>query len=61
MFTMCSLSFIFFTVTGIKNTMYSKYMIGNTKLNSKLPIFMFQINLIILILSENLGRPRLKN
>ena len=38
--------------------MYSKYMIGNTKLNSKLPIVIFQINSISLIESENLGKPR---
>ena len=59
MFTMCSLFFLFFTVTGINNTMYSKYMIGNTKLNSKLPIVIFQINSISLIESENLGKPRI--
>ena len=52
MFTMCIL--LFFTVIG-NNTMYSKYMIGNTKLNSKLPIVIFQINSIGLIESENLG------
>ena len=56
MFTMCS---FFFTVTGINNTMYSKYMIGKTKLNSKLPIVIFQINSISLIESENLGNPRI--
>ena len=39
--------------------MYSKYMIGNTKLNSKLPIVIFQINSISLIGSENLGKPRI--
>ena len=59
MFTMCSFFFVFVTVTGINNTMYSKYMIGNTKLNSKLPIVIFQINSISLIESENLGKPRL--
>ena len=57
MFTVCSFFFLFFTVTGINNTMYSKYMIGNTKLNSKLPIVIFQINSISLIESENLGKP----
>ena len=49
----------FFTATGINNTMYSKYRIGNTKLNSKLPIVIFQINPISFIESENLGKPRL--
>ena len=34
-------------------------MIGNTKLNSKLPIVNFQINSISLIESENLGKPRI--
>ena len=34
-------------------------MIGNTKLNSKLPIVIFQISSISLIESENLGKPRL--
>ena len=59
MFTMCSIFFLCFTVTGINNTMHSKYMIGNTKLNSKLLIVIFQINSISLIESENLGKPRL--
>ena len=39
--------------------MYSKYRIGNTKLNSKLPIVIFEIDSISLIESENLGKPRL--
>ena len=56
---MCSIFFKFFTVTGINNIMYSKYRIGNTKLNTKLPIVIFQINSISLNESENLGKPRL--
>ena len=41
--------------------MYSKYNIGNRKLNSKLPIVIFQINSINLIESENLQKPRMNN
>ena len=61
MFTTYSFFFKFFTATGINNTIYSKYRIGNTKLNSKLPIVIFQINSISLIESENLGKPRLSD
>ena len=35
--------------------MYSKYRIGNSKLDSKLSIVSIQINSISLIESENLG------
>ena len=45
MFSMCSFFFCF-TVTGINNTIHSKYSIGNRKHNSKLPVVIFQINSI---------------
>ena len=41
-----------FTVTGKNNTMYSKNRIGNTNFHSKLPIFVFEINSIGLIESD---------
>ena len=57
MFTMCSFLF-FFTATGINNTVYNKFEIGYRKLNSKLPIVIFQINSISSIESENWMKPR---
>ena len=53
MFTMCSFFNKLVTVTcSNNNTMYSKNRIGNRNVHSKLPIIVFQINLISLIESE---------
>ena len=49
---MCSFFYKLFTVTGNNNTVCSKIWIGNRDFHSKLPIIVFQINLITLIKSE---------
>ena len=46
---MCSFLNNLLTVTGNNNTMCSKNRIGNRNVHSKLPIVVFQINLISLI------------
>ena len=52
LFTMCSYFNNLFTVTSDNNTMYSKNIIGNRIVLSKLPIIVFQINSINLNESE---------
>ena len=49
---MCSFLNNLFTITGNKNTMHSKYRIGNWNVHSKLPIVVCQINSISSIESE---------
>ena len=52
LFTMHSFLYNLITVTGKNKTMYSKNRIGNTNFYSKLSIFVFQINSISLIESD---------
>ena len=59
MFTMCSFFFFLLLLVLIIQCIVNIYRIGNRKLNSKLPIVIFQINSISLIESENLGKPQL--